>query len=55
MEVELVIHAEVMALRKGLLVVVVSRWASTHSFLFELDSKSAISWVVNPSFSPWQF
>lgn len=39
-EVDLVVHAEVLAFRESILVTVASRWASFHSFLFESDSKS---------------
>lgn len=49
------VHAELLTFKKGILVVVPSRWASNHSFLFESDSQSVVSWVAAPSSAPWQF
>lgn len=34
---ESAVHVDVLALWEGLLVVAVSRWASSHSFMFEFD------------------
>lgn len=50
-EVESAIHEEVLALPEGLQVAVASRWISFPSFLFELDFKSVMAWVANPSAS----
>lgn len=41
------INAEVLALREGLLFVAVSRWASSHYFLFESDIQLVVS-------APWR-
>lgn len=43
------VHTEVLALKEGLQVAVASRWAYSHSFVFESDYKSIIAWVVDPA------
>lgn len=40
---------------EGLLVTVASRWTSSHSFMFESDSKLVVVWVVNHSSTSWDF
>lgn len=41
--VDSVVHAKVMALREGLLMVAISQWASTHSLEFESDCQSVVA------------
>lgn len=50
--VDSVVHAEVLALRGGLLVVVASWWAMTHSFVFESTCKSVVALVMDPLLAP---
>lgn len=38
-----VIHADVLALREGLVKAVISHWAFSHSFMFEFDSKFVVA------------
>lgn len=49
------VHVEVVALREGLLVAAASSWASFHSFIFESNSKLAVSWVVDPFLALWRY
>lgn len=49
------VHAKVLALWEGLLLAVALHWASSHSFLFELDSKFVVVWIVDSSSAPWQY
>lgn len=51
-KVELAVHTKFLVFRKGILVVPASRWTLSHHFVFELDSKSIITWVANPSLTP---
>lgn len=51
---DLVVHAEVLALNEGLIVAVASRWASIHSFVFKSDSQSILVLVVNLSSALWR-
>lgn len=53
--VDLVVHAEVLALREDLLAVVASWWTSSHSFVFESDSQSVLAWIVVSSKALWRF
>lgn len=53
--VDLVIHAELLAIWKGLLLAATSRWVDVFSFTFELDSKTAVIWLANPTLLCWQF
>lgn len=55
MEIDSSIHAEVLALRKGILVVAASRWVSSNSFVFESNSQSIVAWVADPSSVLWRF
>lgn len=52
--VDLVVHADVLALREGLLAVVASRWTSSHFFVFESDSQSVVA-CADPSKALWRF
>lgn len=49
------VHAEFMGLRKGLLVTVALWSATSHSFMFESDCKSAVAWVANSISTLWHF
>lgn len=53
--VQLAIHTELIDFREESLVVAASRWRLSHSFVFELNSKSVISWVTDPSLALWRF
>lgn len=52
---DLTVHAEVVALREGILVAATSRWVSSYYFVFEFDSNSIVAWVVDPVSAPWYF
>lgn len=54
-EVDLVVHAEVLALWEGLFVTATSRWASSHTFMFEFDFVLIVAWVKNHLSAPWSF
>lgn len=43
---DLIVHTEMLTLRKRLLVAAASRWASFHSFFFQFHSKSVMTWVA---------
>lgn len=49
------VYVEVMTLRVGLLVAAASQWGSSHSFVFEYDSKPVVAWVVDHSSACCQF
>lgn len=42
----------VLAFRKGILVAAASYWDSFYFFVFELNFKSIVAWVTNPSSVP---
>lgn len=48
-------HAEILALREGLLVVAASRWGHSIHFLIESDSSNVVFWLTQPSKRPWHF
>lgn len=50
--VDSTVHAEVLALREGFLVATASRWVSSQSFVFELDSNFVVAYVAGLEFAP---
>lgn len=49
------VHVEVLALREGLLVAEVSRWALMHLFMFKSDCQLVVAWVADPMSVSWHF
>lgn len=49
------VHAELLSFKEDILVAAASRWASIHSFVFELDSQLVVTWASNLSSVPWRF
>lgn len=50
--VESTIHTELLIVRKGLLMVVTSHWASSFNFVWGSDSQTVIAWLVDHSSTP---
>lgn len=38
-----------------ILVAMTSHWYSSHTFMFESNSKSVVAWIADPTSTPWQF
>lgn len=53
MEMNSIVHAELLTLREGLLVTAALCWAESHGFTFESDSKVVVSWFSNTNEMPW--
>lgn len=49
------IHTEVLAIREGILIAAACRWYNLAHFQFESDSCNAVSWIRDPSSTPWRF
>lgn len=54
-KVNLAVQTELLAFREGILMAIVSYWVSSHSFVFEFDSKSIVAWIKNPLSALCQF
>lgn len=51
-EADSAIHAEVLAIKEGMLVAAASKWSGTTTFIIESDSSNAVSWFCDPSGAP---
>lgn len=49
------IQTEVLAIQEGILIVVVSKWSTSSSFIIEFDSQNTILWFSIPYAVPWKF
>lgn len=52
---QLAIHAQILALKEGFLIIDASHWADSASFIFEFDSSNVFLWFSEPLKVPWWF
>lgn len=51
-DVDFVIHAEIFAIRDGLLTLAASQWSNSFSFIIESDFANAMAWFQDSARAP---